>query len=211
MSSFRFSALGAAMMALTAVSGAATAATLTEPPDLPNGTNLTTNPLLTLDAGANTVSGGLAGDCVVSSFTSPKTDCNSSGGGLNDGQDSFVIEVLSGFQLVEAVLTTANVSGPDGYRPLLVFRNEDLSTLLQPAVVANGSTGDFLSGPVGAGVYSVTIYAGSANEVGLFNTDYSFSFTTEGQVNVVPLPAGLPLLAGSLGLAGLLGWRRRKS
>lgn len=192
-----------------ALAGVANAATITEATegDFPNGSNINTNPSFAMDLGANSVSGNLSGACVQDSFTAPRFDCNGGTDPSNDGQDSFVIEITAGLQLIDASLATTNFSGPGDFRFDMVFRDESLTTILQPSVPGNGSTGDFLSGPLGPGRYSVSIYAQSASEPGLFSGDYSYSFTTE--ATVIPLPASLPMLAGALALAGAFGWRRK--
>lgn len=38
-----------------------------------------------------------------------------------------------------------------------------------------------------------------------------YSYSQSSDTSVVPVPAAMPLLAGGLGVMGLVGWRRRKN
>ncbi len=72
----------------------------------------------------------------------------------------------------------------------------------------NNTNVDFLGvvDPLGFDSIVVTI---DTNYNGFFAMD-DFRFDALGPSAVVPLPAALPLLAGGLGLFGLIGWRRKR-
>lgn len=73
----------------------------------------------------------------------------------------------------------------------------------------------------GATLFRVSIGLGSFNpnnvayvdnvRIGGTFADATFDFETFDETGVIPLPAALPLLAGGLGVLGLMGWRRRRS
>ncbi len=58
----------------------------------------------------------------------------------------------------------------------------------------------------------ISVFVDLADGVGLFNPPnfVEISINYNSATNVVPLPAGLPLIAGGLGMLGLMGWRRKR-
>ncbi|GAB4529901.1 MAG: hypothetical protein Tsb0019_31710 [Roseibium sp.] len=73
------------------------------------------------------------------------------------------------------------------------------------------TTNSFVGGPLAlaAGIS----YIFDFTNAGVVTTGHftSFNFTKVTTPTTVPLPAALPLLAGGLGLVGVMGWRRKKS
>lgn len=73
--------------------------------------------------------------------------------------------------------------------------------------------------PTYNGFYAISLLFGPGTVAGADNyadnayagySDYSQSVADFAYIAPVPLPAALPLLAGGLGLAGLMGWSRRR-
>lgn len=81
-------------------------------------------------------------------------------------------------------------------------------------VTTSGGTVGFGSGVSGDNNFVELFFNGSANGITSFTVTANGSGAIggfEATVSAVPLPAGLPLMAGMMGAFGLMGWRRKKA
>ncbi|MEE4121108.1 MAG: hypothetical protein V2I65_19080 [Paracoccaceae bacterium] len=196
-----------ATLALLASAGLSSALTISEPPDLPGGTSPSAPSLGTLSVGENFLSGSLTGTCELG-------DCNFV---LGDTQDSARITIAAGTQLVDAFF--GSEGGHSGGTMDLTFSFSPVgatggSALLFEAVPLN--TGESVMsffgtpvGPIGAGDYFVSAFGGSGDD-GDFEASWTMTLDVEAvsQTPVIPLPAGMPLLLGGLGVLALARPRR---
>jgi hypothetical protein len=197
-----------AALALLASAGLSSALTLSEPPDLPGSASPSAPSLGTLEVGENILRGSLAGTC-------SRGDCNFVFPG--DTQDSARITIAAGTQLVDAFFgsegehtgRTMNLSFS-----LNPVDGTGFSALLFETVPLN--TGENVMsrfgtpvGPIGAGDYFVSAFGGSGDD-GDFEASWNIKLDVEdiSQAPVIPLPAGMPLLIGGLGLLALARRRR---
>ena len=147
-----------------------------------------------LDSGINTISGSLAGTCVPG-------DCNSAG----DSQDSFLIEIASGFKIDSIIATTANIIAPaDFSSSLSVYQDAFSNNVLRTYMPFNTSSAALLLSESGTGLYSFSVYGQNASEAG----DFSFDYSLQIGVSAVPVPAAVWLFGS--GLIGLVSVARRK-
>jgi hypothetical protein len=163
----------------------------TETIDFPGGLNFSADPSVgTLDPGANTVSGALAGNCVVSSFNSAFIDCNPGTIAGGDAQDTFLITVPTGYQITSITVTTSAVAGPPNLSASLEVSSPTIgSVLFQPFLTPlNGTTGNLLSTPIGAGIYAMSMFGQQASTVGAFSLNWTVSMTLT-SVTVTPAQA----------------------
>jgi hypothetical protein len=149
---------------------------VTEPTDFPGGVSFTSNPSAgTLATGANTVSGALAGNCVIG-------DCN--GASAGDTQDSFLLTVPAGYQISSLTVTTSAVSGPTNFSASMELRSPSAVVQSTPFLSPlNGTTANLLTAPVGAGTYALSVYGQQASAAGAFSLSWSVA------MNLAPLVA----------------------
>lgn len=122
----------------------------------------------TLDAGANSVAGSLAGTCVVG-------DCN----GINAGdtQDSFKITVPAGHQITSLTVTTSAVSGPAGFTATMSMRSPTITVIPTSFLALNGTTANLIGSPIGPGEYSISVFGQGATAAGAFSLNWSVALT----------------------------------
>jgi hypothetical protein len=150
------------------------------PPDFPGGISFGFGSVLvgTLDPGANTVSGSLAGTCNVG-------DCNP--GGLHgDTQDSFNIMVPAGYHITSFTVTTSSVAGPTGFSATTsvdvpAFPGPAATLIPTSFLVLNGTTGNLVTSPIGPGEYAVSVFGQGATAAGSFSLSWSVT------MNLAPL------------------------
>lgn len=189
------------------------AVTISEPPDLPailsldnaTGTFDRTNNFSTgvLDSGFNTISGSLLGYCGRHIDPFPGCYVNHF---IEDGIDTFLIEVGDGYTLNELTVTTTNVSAPQDFVGLISFtRNIGFGAYQQVAAFLpiDSATGNLIGSPIRtglqAGLYGIMVYGDSASQDGAFSLDYTINI----DVAPIPLPAAVWLFGSALlGLAG---------
>lgn len=183
--------------ALACTSVAAQALSYVESTDFPDATAFGPGSFSvgTLDVGANSVSGGLAGMCVIG-------DCNPPGH-LGDTQDSFLITVAAGTMLQSLVVTTSNATGPNGFSVSLDWRSSSTAIGFEPFIPVNGTSGNVLAAPLGPGEYALSVFGQQAAEAGAYQVSYDLAL----DVAAVPEPATALLLA----CGGLLLAARRRS
>ena len=157
-------------------------------------------------AGFSNVFGELAGDCVDNGF-----DCNPGTLATGDTQDSFQFTVETGFKLVGI-----NV-GTEGFGPDLLSISFSLaefipgfSTIQQVTSLINTST-SFGALDLAAGDYSFSVFGQSADMEGSYQAFWNVELEVEaiGDPNVIPLPAGFPLMLGGIVALGWMSRRKR--
>ena len=189
-------ALAAIACAALLASSGVQALDFTETTDFPNaiGFGPFAASVGTLALGANSVTAALDGIC-------EPFDCNFDG----DSQDSFLLTVALGTLLSSITLTTANVSGPDGFSASFAVNSQaDGMLLFVPNVALGATTANLLTAPLGEGVYALSVFGQSAFEAGAFALDYVVDL----DVTAVPLPGAFVLLAPA---ALLLASARRRT
>lgn len=101
--------------------------------------------------------------------------------------------------------------------PCLPFRLDDIAFGNTVAIDLSATSGDVIAITLLTSIVTKS-YAGHSSgdpqqtrgvASASFHT-FDFAFTTEEALNVVPLPAGLPLFGTGLSLMGLFGWLRRR-
>lgn len=148
---------------------------VTETTDFSANTNVSIG---TLDPGANTVSGSLAGICNIG-------DCNPhpDSGPNTDTQDSLTLTVPNGYQITSLTVTSSITTSPANFSLSMEL---DLASggfvtstpFLSPL---NGTTGNLLSSPVGANEYRLSIYGQQATAAGAYSLNWSVT------MNLAPL------------------------
>jgi hypothetical protein len=205
-------ALALVLGLLVGLTGGVAAFAVTETIDFPNGSSFAADPSVgTLDPGANTVSGTLAGNCVVSSFNSSLIDCNPGTIAGGDSQDSFLVTVPTGYQVTSLTVTTSAVAGPANLSASLDVHSPTAPVLFTPFLTPlNGTTANLLSTPVGAGVYAISMFGQQATATGAYSLNWTVTMTltavtiTPAQsvtnlINLISNPnSGLNLTAGQM-------------
>jgi hypothetical protein len=74
---------------------------------------------------------------------------------------------------------------------------------------ATPGSNSFVGGPLS--LLANTLYTFTVTNSGLSTQGYLMSIDFTSSTSTVPLPAGLPLLMGGLGVLGLVGRKRRKA
>jgi len=203
---FRMRTMFGATVALFASAGLANALTLSEPPDLPGGVSVAAPSLGTLSIGENSLTGSLAGTCA-------QGDCNFV---IGDTQDSARVTIAPGTQLVDAFFGSEGLHDGGTMNVSFTLRPVDTtvgSPLLFETVPLNTGEGvmSFFGtpvGPIGAGDYAVSAFGGSGDD-GDFEALWTMTLDVEAVTTpVIPLPAGMPLLLGGLGVLALARRRR---
>lgn len=181
---------------LAAVSFGANASTVVESTDFPGGSSFGSGAVSvgTLTLGANSVSGALAGNCVIG-------DCN--GASAGDTQDSFLFTIGSGFQVDSIFVTTSNVSGPAGFGASFSLRDPSTSLIFTPFLPLSSTSGNQVTSVLNAGTYSISVFGQSATAAGAYALDYSIGLN----VSAVPIPGAVWLFGSTL--AGLLAFKSR--
>jgi hypothetical protein len=158
---------------------AAFAFNVTETIDFPGGVSFANQPVGTLDAGANTVSGSLSGLC--STHPTFGRSCNPGTVEGGDTQDSLLLTVPAGYQITSLTVTTSGVSGPPGFSASMELRSSptvvvQFTPFLSPL---NGTTDNLLTAPVSAGVYALSVYGQNASADGAFSLNWSVTMNLE--------------------------------
>lgn len=185
------------------------ALSVTETSDFPGGWSFNSyaRRLGVMDAGINTVSGALSGECSGLPYPGPggayRYDCNSVIG--TDSQDSFIVEVGAGYRLDSIFVSTSNAAAPNGFGVNFTIRDISTSLASYPSLPLNSTSPNILLTSLGEGEYSISMWAGSATQTGSFSLDYSIELN----VTSVPVPAAAWLFAS--GLLGLVGGAIRKT
>lgn len=206
---------GLAFLAVIFSSTTATAITINESADAPGGDFPDGGPrppigfsIGALDDGTNMVFGSLDGVCEASTFGGG--DCNPASG-AGDGQDTFYVEIATGFQLDNLFVSTQNAVGPLNISGFFSFSEVAAFTVqlfrVSPLEL-NTSTGDLVSSPIGEGLYRLSVSGNFASEEGPYSFDYSLQLDVSQAA--VPIPSALPLFATALGGLGIVGWSRRR-
>lgn len=94
------------------------------------------------------------------------------GGIINgDTQDSFLVTVPDGFQITSLMVTTSNVSGPTNFSATMGVRSPTNNNVIPTTFLSlNGTTGNLVASPIGAGVYSISVFGQQASAVGAFRS-----------------------------------------
>lgn len=165
---------------LVCLTATVNAINVTETTDFPGGVNFTFDPSVgTLDQGANTVSGSLAGNCLTGTFG---LSCNPGTIAGGDSQDSFLLTVPTGYQITSLTVTTSAVSGPANFSASMELRTATAVVQFTPFLSPlNGTTANLLTTPVGAGVYAISVYGQQALAEGAFSLNWSLA------MNLAPL------------------------
>lgn len=150
-----------------------------EATDYPGGVNFTSNPNVgTLDPGANTVSGSLAGFCLVGTFG---RSCNPGTVAGGDTQDSPLFTVPVGYQVTSVTVTTSAVTGPAGFSATMSVDAPKtpppglVSIIPTTFLVLNGTTANLVATPIGAGTYALSVFGQNASADGAFSMNWSVS------------------------------------
>jgi acetyltransferase-like isoleucine patch superfamily enzyme len=154
--------------------GLTSATTVTETTDFPGGLSFSPGVSVgTLDPGTNTVSGSLAGSCVIG-------DCNGIGAG--DTQDSFNITVPAGYQITSLTVATSSVSGPAGFTATMSVAQPSptppppITTVIPTTFLTlNGSTVNLIATPLAAGTYGISVFGQGASAAGAYSLNWSVS------------------------------------
>src|SRR4051812_41831763 len=145
--------LALAFALLAGWAGVVSAISFIESTDFPGGASLTDPSVGTLQEGANTVAGSLAGNCDTSS-------CNGISAG--DTQDSFRVTVPTGYRWSALTVTTSSVNGPASFSASVDIRGPNVlsvDALFVPRFTPlNGTTANLLTSPLGSGVYVMSVF-----------------------------------------------------
>ncbi len=200
-------ALRFAVLALVALGSApASAITVSETTDFDNSASFAwyASSVGLLDPGVNTISGSLDGNCLDTAYG---LSCNPGTLEGGDTQDSFQLEVGSGYAINSLTVTTSNVSGPAGFSASFNLRDSSYAVLASDySLPLDSTTPDLIVSAIGAGLYSISMFGQTASEIGAYSLDYSIEIN----VSAVPVPAAAWLFgSGLLGLVSIA--RRRRS
>ena len=181
-------------LALTLAAASAQAVGFVEGTDFPNFSSFPGVSVGSFGPGVHSVSGRIAGNCVVG-------DCNGPGGG--DTQDSFSFTVAAGTLITQLTLASSAVTGPPGFSVSLQLISQGGGVFANVgALPINGQSGNLLSQPMGAGLYSLSVYGQGAAQAGAYSFPYGITFNPQ----AIPEPGTALLLA--LGGTALLVRRR---
>jgi hypothetical protein len=165
---------------LTGWVGVVSAISFVESTDFPGGASLSNPSVGTLENGANTIAGKLAGNCDVG-------DCNPGTVAAGDTADSFTVTVPDGYRVSTLTVSTSNVSGPTNFSASLEIRGPNG---LSPTAVfvpflspLNGTTANLLTTPLGSGVYVMSVYGQQATVAGPYSLDWQIDATLEPVAN----------------------------
>jgi carbonic anhydrase/acetyltransferase-like protein (isoleucine patch superfamily) len=160
------------LLCLTAGAGVLSAITVSETTDYPGGVSFPGLSIGTLAAGTNTVSGSLAGNCVIG-------DCNGISAG--DTQDSLTFTVPAGYQVTSITIGTSAVSGPTGFSvtmSVVIPKTPPpgiITVIPTTFLVLNSTTGNLVTTPLGPGVYSLSVFGQGASAPGSYSLNWSAS------------------------------------
>lgn len=126
----------------------------------------------TLDLGENTITGELAGQCVVDSCNDP--------GSTGDSQDSFTLTVDSGARISGFTVTTTHVIGPTGFSATASLRSPTVHRIIPTSfLVLDGTTENLVIRPISEGVYSVSVYGQASEQPGPFSFEWTVTIEVE--------------------------------
>jgi acetyltransferase-like isoleucine patch superfamily enzyme len=160
------------LLCLTAGAGMLYAFSVTETTDYPGGVSFPGLSVGTLDSGSNTISGSLAGNCVIG-------DCNGISAG--DTQDSPTFTVPAGYQVTSLTVATSTVSGPTGFTATMsvsIPKNPPpgiIDVVPTTYLVLNSTTGNLITTPLGPGVYALSVFGQGASAPGSYSLHWSAS------------------------------------
>jgi carbonic anhydrase/acetyltransferase-like protein (isoleucine patch superfamily) len=160
------------LLCLTAGAGVLSAITVSETTDYPGGTSFPGLSIGTLDPGTNTVSGSLAGNCVIG-------DCNGISAG--DTQDSLTFTVPAGYQVTSITIGTSVISSPAGFTATMSVAAPKtpppgiITVIPTTFLVLNSTTGNLVTTPLGPGVYSLSVFGQGASAAGSYSLNWSAS------------------------------------
>jgi len=128
----------------------------------------------------------LAGNCVVSSFNSSLIECNPGTIAGGDTQDSFLLTVPTGYQVTSLTVTTSSVTGPANLSVSVDVHSPTAAVLFTPFLTPlNGTTGNLLAAPIGAGIYAISMFGQQASATGAFSLNWTVTMTLT-SVTVTP-------------------------
>ncbi|MEL7167436.1 MAG: VPLPA-CTERM sorting domain-containing protein [Pseudomonadota bacterium] len=156
----------------------------------------------TLDLGINVVFGGFSGSCVL--FGGVQCGADASG----DRQDSFKLTLPVGLEIV-GFAGEFEGTGPDNFTLGYTISETDpfpFPNLAGGTVPINVLT-DIPLSSIGAGEYFFSVFTNGGTTLSTFDVGWSMLIEVDA-VSQVPLPASLPLMLATLGLAGVVARRR---
>jgi hypothetical protein len=156
----------------------------------------------TLDIGSTSISGTLAGNCVIG-------DCNGltpDGFAQVDTQDDVIFTINTGSQLDSIFVTTSNVSGPADFSAsfnLSALSDPSTSLIFTPFLPLSSTSGNQVTSALSAGTYVLSMFGQGASAPGVYALDYSIELN----ISAVPIPGAIWLFGSAL--AGLFAFKRR--
>lgn len=201
------------LAAFAGFAGPGLAATLSESTDFANTLNLGNGAgsLITLDAGTNTITGFLQGDCEQSAVVARIT-CSGTVPPA-DNVDVVRFTVPTGFELFDASIFMEG-RAPEGFQYSAGLYTTTFSLLTDDDYAMNAG-GGFSDGEIlPEGDYLFRVGGDLATQVGSWGGAWVATGevravpTDDDDTAVIPLPAGAPLILGALGLLGLIRRRR---
>lgn len=124
--------------------------------------------------------------------------------------DAYTLIVGSGRRIISILMSATQAHGV-GTFTAIVWELREINALASVSFLqdVNGLPASAFAGslPLESGTYTLSTfgYTGFRGNAPSVSADYTIRVT----VAPIPLPAGLTLLAGALGLLTLVGWRRR--